>query len=723
MKNAHRQAASIVALIAMLCSLFSTASRSMASSAILAPATDPAQPSALPGPASITLAGNLQQELGCASDWDPACATTHLTSVGNGVWRGVFSVPAGSWEYKMVRDDAWANGDYAGNHQANGNTTLNITGATTQTVRFYYDDKTHAVLDSVMDRNVVAVGSFQNEVGCQTTPISGDGDWAPDCLQTLMTDVDGDGTYTLKATGIPAGSYELKVALNENWTENYGGPGGANLAFTVASITDIVTFSFVSSTNTPTVTVQSGTASNDNNVEFDGLLHNSQSDVFRTPFGAVNPGTKVTLRFRTFHNDVTGVVARLYDTRLSGGTQLLLNMQPAATDVSCVGGGNIPAGKTCDMWQTSYTPTVKTTVYYRFIVNDGTSTAYYSDDRFWDGGDGLATAAVVANTDYVITVFDPAFQPISWMKDAVMYQIFPDRFRNGDTTNDAHNGDVRYDSETVATSAVEKRSWGQLPEGFCQKYVGAATACAENPRGRDYFGGDLKGVEQKLGYLQQLGINTIYFNPIFDAGSNHAYDTQDYKKIDPYFGTQADWDSLVAAANSRNMRIILDGVFNHLSSDSEYFDRYHHYPTVGACESPSSPYRSWFFFRDLAGGPCAGPNGPNTMTYDGWFGFDSIPVMDKNNQQVRDFVYAGTGTGAAAPIAPYWLNQGAAGWRLDVMSDGSFPAEYWEQFRQVVKTAKPDAPIIGETWKKDEILPGFMATRKMRRWATASATP
>jgi glycosidase len=134
-----------------------------------------------------------------------------------------------------------------------------------------------------------------------------------------------------------------------------------------------------------------------------------------------------------------------------------------------------------------------------------------------------------------------------------------------------------------------------LPEGYCRNYADARRSTCpwrfddtppdwspekEGPRGRDYFGGDLRGVDQYLDYLQSLGVNTIYFNPIFDAGSNHSYDTQDYYSIDPYFGTQKDWQNLVKHADQRGMRIVLDGVFNHLSSDSPIFDRYHHYTTV-----------------------------------------------------------------------------------------------------------------------------------------------
>ena len=158
----------------------------------------------------------------------------------------------------------------------------------------------------------------------------------------------------------------------------------------------------------------------------------------------------------------------------------------------------------------------------------------------------------------------------------MIYQIFPDRFRNGRKNNDPKTGDIRYDDPVLALP------WGTLPEGYCRNYSDGSTNCPwrfdttppadsptkEQPRGRDYMGGDLKGVDQSLDYLQSVGVNTIYFNPVFDAGSNHSYDTQDYYQIDPYFGTQKDWENLVKHAEQRGMRIILDGVFNHMSSDS-----------------------------------------------------------------------------------------------------------------------------------------------------------
>src|SRR5919202_5282197 len=186
------------------------------------------------------------------------------------------------------------------------------------------------------------------------------------------------------------------------------------------------------------------------------------------------------------------------------------------------------------------------------------------------------------------------------------------------------------------------------------------------------MGGDLKGVIQELEYLQKLGVNTIYFNPIFAARSNHRYDTADYKEIDPYLGNLNDFKTLVAEADKRGIRLILDGVFNHMSSDSRFFDRYHHYQANGACESASDNNRDWFHFRPPAGNepsPCV-PSTPggNDTYYDGWFGFDSIPVLVKTDPEVQKYFVTGPES-----VSRYWLQQGSDGWRLDVMGDPSFP--------------------------------------------------
>jgi glycosidase len=646
---------------------------------------------------TVTLVGSLQSELGCAGDWDPACAETYLTyDAEDDVFQRTFTVPSGVYEYKVALNNSWAE-NYGKNAAPNGaNIGLNADGFA---VKFYYDPKSHWITDSKNSVIAVVPGSFQSELGCS-------GDWDPACLRSWLQDIDGDGIYAFETTALPAGSYEGKVALNESWDVNYGQGGvqnGSNISFAVPFNNAKVRFEYNASSHV--LTIVSGFLP-DNNIAWDGLKHNSRDTLYRTPGGAVTPGTPVLVRFRTFHNDVTGVSLRIYDINANG--QRILKMTPAATDISCYESGLEQF--TCDFWQAVINEAEPNNLWYRFIVTDGSDTDYYADNTgALDGGLGGTTEEVVDNS-YALMFYDPAFKAPDWAKSASIYQIFPDRFRDGRANNNPTTGDIRYDDPVI------KLPWGTLPEGYCRNYSDGNTNCPwrfdatppadsptkEQPRGRDYFGGDLKGVDQYLDYLKSLGVNTLYFNPIFDAGSNHSYDTQDYYGIDPYFGTQKDWENLVKHANDRGMKIVLDGVFNHLSSDSPFFDRYGHYATVGACESLQSPYRSWFYFHDVPAGTgvCVDSNGqPNSANYDGWFGFDSIPVINKNLPEVQAYFLTGNNS-----VSKYWLNQGAGGWRMDVMGDSSFPAGYWETFRGVVKGTKSDALIISETWQKDSTL-------------------
>jgi glycosidase len=678
----------------------------LASMLPLAAATPLASPMALashtPAPTSVTLVGSLQNEAGCAGDWDPACAATHLTyDAADDVWQGTFTLPAGSYEYKVALNGSWD--ENYGLDAAPGGAKIPLALGAGKTVKFYYSHGTHWVADNVGKVIATVAGSFQSELGCP-------GDWDPSCLRSWLQDPDGDGTYSFATTSIPAGSYEAKVALDEAWDVNYGDGGvqnGANIAFTVPAHGK-VTFGYDAATHVLTVTAASLDPQPDNNVEWDGLRHDSRDTLYRTPQGAVPAGTPVTLRLRTFHNDVTGVEIRFYSVDRGGAE--LVSMKIAASGVDCYQADL--AGKSCDYWQVTLPVSLGSdNLWYRFIVTDGTDTDYYADDTAaLDGGLGAATDDQV-DRSWALMLYEPGFAAPSWAKDAVVYQIFPDRFRNGRKDNDPKTGDVRYDAP------VTKLAWGLNPEGYCRNYADAsATTCpvrfaggvpsstgTETPLGRDYFGGDLKGVDQQLDYLRALGVNTVYFNPIFDSGSNHGYDTQDYRNVDPYFGTQKDFDNLVKHADKRGIRIVLDGVFNHLSSDSPIFDRYGHYSTVGACESTSSPFRSWFIFHDVAAGTgtCAGAGGAKSATYDGWFGFDSIPVIDKSQANTSVWSYFLTGSDA---IATRWLKLGASGWRLDVAGDASFPAGYWETFRDVVKTTSPQALTISETWQKDSTL-------------------
>lgn len=421
-------------------------------------------------------------------------------------------------------------------------------------------------------------------------------------------------------------------------------------------------------------------------IKVDALMHNSRSSLYRTPGGAAPFGTTVTLRLRTATGDLEGVDVRVWSTRAQQET--LVPMKVAAST---------PDGY--DLWEAKVDVGNQTTLlWYRFLLHKGGQTFYYEDDTKPDGNTYFAANeggvgmfyTQSPDLSYLISVYDPNYYTPQWMRDGVLYQIFPDRFRDGDTSNDpTDNSDTFYGSlplyfhETWNEKMLDGRV-DKLPDG-------------EGYWSSDFYGGDLAGITQELDYLQSLGVTGIYLNPIFEARSNHRYDTADYKKIDPILGTLDDFRKLVKEADKRGIKIILDGVFNHMSSDSAAFDRYHRFDTDGACESLTSPYRNWFFFtppKSSQPSPCVGDNG--NMFYVSWAGFDSIPKLNNTNADVRNYIFAGKDS-----VVQTWGNEGIGGWRLDVAGDidnGSPDNDYWESFRRVVRQINPEAVVIGEEW-------------------------
>ncbi|MBN1136163.1 MAG: Ig-like domain-containing protein, partial [Anaerolineae bacterium] len=409
----------------------------------------------------------------------------------------------------------------------------------------------------------------------------------------------------------------------------------------------------------------------DDNIWWDGLEHDSRSDLYRVPFGAVPENTPVTLRFRTYAGDVTGVKVRVWDT--APAAQALYPMAVAATMPG--------APYDYDIWQLELTaPAYPTILYYRFVVTDGADTDYYEDDGLFDGGLGQAYDDSL-DYSYQIDVYDPAFETPDWFKNAVVYQIFPDRFRNSLSANDPISGTFFY-GETPGVLEAPQWNW-IVPDPreagpWCNSYS------------KLFYGGDLQGIIDRLDYLQNLGVTTLYLNPIFESPSNHKYDTTNYEVVDDNFGDLATFQALVAELETRGMHLVLDGVFNHTSSDSSYFDRYGRYPEAGACEDVNSPYRSWYYFTPASPpgtGVCAGDT-----SYQAWWGFDSLPKLNTTDEQdVRDYLYR-----TVPAIAAYWLGQGADGWRLDVAGDVN--STFWQDWRPYIRNANPDAITIAEEW-------------------------
>ena len=260
--------------------------------------------------------------------------------------------------------------------------------------------------------------------------------------------------------------------------------------------------------------------------------------------------------------------------------------------------------------------------------------------------------------EWPLTTYAPNFSCPLKEAGAVMYQIFPDRFYRADT-----------DIMEIKGRYLHPQFSGR-PHSFYD---------TPGYKANDYFGGNLKGIIQKLDYIKGLGVTHIYLNPIFESAENHRYSTGDYLKVDPYLGSNADFEALAEAAKKRGIRLVLDGVFSHTGADSKYFNRYNNYNSIGAYNSKNSPYYSWYKFK----------NWPND--YSCWWGFKTLPETNELSEGFLNFICGPGG------VLEYWQQKGAGGWRFDVADE--LPDEFIEAARRRIKAVDPGALFIGEVWE------------------------
>ena len=260
-----------------------------------------------------------------------------------------------------------------------------------------------------------------------------------------------------------------------------------------------------------------------------------------------------------------------------------------------------------------------------------------------------------------LTSYKKGYKTPEWIKGGIMYQIFCDRF--------ARSENREY---TVKPNAEFYADW---ENGIPQYPKTPGDAFPNNC----FFGGTLYGIIEKLDYLQSLGVTTLYLNPIFDAASNHKYDTADYMKVDEMFGGDEALDLLIAELKKRKMHIILDGVFNHTGDDSVYFNRYGNHDSLGAYQSKSSPYYGWYDFKE------------HPDDYLCWWGIKILPCIKKNSDSFREFICSDNG------VAAHYMRKGIDGWRLDVADELS--NEFLEQLRKTCRKINPEAYILGEVWE------------------------
>ena len=619
--------------------------------------------------------------------WD--AASNAMTYKGNGLYEFTFEdVPAANYEHKIAMG-SWDE-NYGVNGEKDGpNIAVSVT--TKQDVTIWYNDFSHNAVNSTS--YVFA-----------DIELSGNG--VP--TGTKLTDNDLTGVYAATVE-LAAGTYDDIKIIDKTNNATY-----EVAEFTLTSAKE-VTFFLDPITG---IFYHNGS---DVKVETDEIFFDSQDEEYKSVFGAVEEGEEVTFRIRT------GADATTASLIFKGAKTFQMTKNEEMSD------------ENVNFFETVVKLDNLGEYDYYFAISNGSDIQIYGDD---DGYYGVGTVTDLTSVmPYDLIVYKAGFETPDWMKNAVIYQIFPDRFFDGDEWNN--------DNQTTARGAVNYEyitDWYTLPENPEQKamldkdtYLSTGAHYGDGEWSNEIYGGDLQGIIEKIDYLKALGVNVIYMNPIFASISNHRYDTSDYMQIDPILGDLGDFQELVAVAEANDMHIILDGVFNHVSDDSIYFDRYYKFlgtsEKVGAYpywayvydymaekgvsqdeaekaakayfekeyEITDFSYTEWF---EVYNAPMEGAvdkiglrAGKTVYSYDGWWGYDSMPIIystDGSEYQTGNWAEEVIGNEDGTSVTQYWISEGNNGWRLDVANEVS--DETWQEFRDSVKALDSEAVIIGEIW-------------------------
>lgn len=384
----------------------------------------------------------------------------------------------------------------------------------------------------------------------------------------------------------------------------------------------------------------------------------SRKIYYRSPFGAVEQGTAIHMRVlipRNLHTQKVELCIK-YDFNYNWD---FTNM------IWC---GTFDADT--EIWECDFTPD-KTGLYWQGFKLHTTYGIRYIVPS--DNPETVSTIECNPGRSWQITCYKKGFQTPMWPVGGVMYQIFPDRFNFSGKEKNIKRTDFTRNSDWYALPQWQPNEHGEITNS-------------------DFFMGDIKGITEKLDYLEHLGVSCIYLNPIGEAYSNHRYDTGDYANIDPILGTEDDFKELCAKAKERGIHIINDGVFSHTGADSIYFNRSGRYGNGGAYRDKNSPYFSWYKFNEW----------PNN--YHSWWGFDTLPEVIETSPAFNEYINGKDG------IVRKWMRCGNSGWRLDVADE--LPDEFMEKLRKSVKEENPEAFIVGEVWEDASNKESYGARRK-----------
>ena len=636
----------------------------------------------------ITVPGTLP-----GPSWDPAANA--MTYEGNGRYIYTFKdVAPANYEFKI------ATGTWGENYGLGGTKdgpNIPVTVPSQQDVSVYYSDFSH--------RAACSVSYVLADISLVGTGIPAD---------TKLTDDYLLGIYSVTVPMAPGTYTDVKIV--------YGDKEYAFQSIELQAEKE-VTFFF-----DPLTGIFYCNAS-DVPLDTDHIYYNSKDAAYKSVYGAVATGEEVTFRIDT-GVDATSV------------TMVITGLNAASLTMTKDGEAKDGVQK----WSVTTSFDKLSENSYYFAVSNGSAVKIYADD---DGNYGEGTVTDLTNIKaYDLVVYQSGFETPDWMKNAVVYQIFPDRFFDGAECNNfaqlSARGAVDYEYIT---------DWYTLPENPEQEgllteeeYKATGAHYGDGQWSNEIYGGDLKGIIDRIDYLKALGVNVIYLNPVFSSISSHRYDACDYTKIDPILGTMGSFEELVKVAEENDMHIILDGVFNHVSDDSIYFDRY--YKFLGTSEKIGAyPYWAYVYDymaekeADQAAAEAAAKAyftekygitdysytewfevtntvlieketqepavdtiglraGKTVYGYEGWWGYDSMPVILSTNGSeyqtgnwAEEIIYNEEETS----VTQFWLNNGMDGWRLDVANEVS--DETWQNFRRSVKALNDSqAVIVGEIW-------------------------
>jgi cyclomaltodextrinase len=379
------------------------------------------------------------------------------------------------------------------------------------------------------------------------------------------------------------------------------------------------------------------------------IFHDSHDRFYRVPFGAVPCQEMVALKVKIYAPfEIKRAILRLWKDGVGEKRIPMVLLTKKDNEL---------------IYQAKFrSPAKAGLLWYYFIIETNSDRYYYGRDQGGFGGAGYISK--YPPHSYQITVYNRGFVTPNWFKHGVMYQIFVDRFYNGN-----EGGSLLASRD----DCIVHDDWYETP---CHKPDPKTGEILCN----DFFGGNLLGIIKKLPYLKELGVSVLYLNPIFEAFSNHKYDVGNYKKIDPMFGDEEMFQELCSKAEEMGISVILDGVFSHTGSDSIYFNKKGRYPGLGAYQSKNSPYYPWYRFIRYP------------EKYECWWGINTLPNVNEMEHSYQNYIIHDKDS-----VAKYWINRGAKGWRLDVVDE--LPDEFLKAFRKAVKEADPEAVIIGEVWE------------------------